>query len=76
MSVPQPIPRPPSLRRELMVILALKLLLIAAIKLAFFSQPLQPGEAGTARAVLASSPASPSASTTPSAPTSREVRHE
>ena len=47
-----PVSKPPHLRRELIAVLAVKLALIVAIKLAFFSEPPKPGEAGTARALL------------------------
>lgn len=49
------------LARELIVVLAVKLALIVAIKLAFFSDPVRPGSAGTARALLST----PDSSTTP-----------
>jgi hypothetical protein len=45
-----------SLRREIVWVLALKLVLIVAIKLAFFSDPPRPDGAATAQAVLSSSP--------------------
>ncbi len=44
------------LAREISVVLAVKLALIVAIKLAFFSDPMRPGSEGTARALLSATP--------------------
>ena len=52
-----------SLRHEIIAILAIKLVLIVALKLVFFSDPLRPGEAGTARALLTSPSVATSVST-------------
>lgn len=40
------------LGREIALVLIIKLVLIIAIKLIFFSDPLRPGSEGTARALL------------------------
>lgn len=40
------------LGREIALVLIIKLILIIAIKLIFFSDPLRPGSEGTARALL------------------------
>lgn len=40
--------------REVLIALLVKLALIAAIKFAFFSDPVNPGSEGTARALLSS----------------------
>ena len=45
------------LARELMLVLALKLVLIVGIKLVFFSDAVKPGSEDVARAVLSSPPA-------------------
>ncbi len=45
------------LARELLLIVAVKIVLIVALKLAFFSDPPRPDGAATARALLASEPA-------------------
>lgn len=44
--------KPTNLRREIALLLLIKLVLIIAIKLVFFSDPVKPGSAGTARALL------------------------
>jgi len=49
------------LAREIALVLVIKLALIVAIKLAFFSDPVRPGSEGTARALLSA----PTANTTP-----------
>lgn len=46
-----------SLRREIVAILAVKLVLILAIKLAFFSDAVKPGSEGAAAALLGPAPA-------------------
>ncbi len=45
-----------ALAREILLVLLLKLALIIAIKLAFFSDPVRPGTEGTARVLLSDSP--------------------
>lgn len=40
------------LAREITLVLIVKLILIIAIKLAFFSEPVRPGSEGTARVLL------------------------
>lgn len=45
-------PRRPSLTRELALVLAVKVALIIAIKLVFFSDPLRPGDGDVAQALL------------------------
>lgn len=52
--------KPIRLRRELMLLLGIKLILIITIKLVFFSDPLRPDDDRVARALL-----SPSLSSTP-----------
>ncbi|MFA5082540.1 MAG: cytochrome oxidase putative small subunit CydP [Hydrogenophilaceae bacterium] len=44
--------KPVSLRREIVLLLLIKLTLIIAIKLVFFSDPVRPGSEGTADALL------------------------
>jgi 3-hydroxymyristoyl/3-hydroxydecanoyl-(acyl carrier protein) dehydratase len=44
------------LAREIILVLSVKLILIIAIKLAFFSDPVRPGSEGTARALLSATP--------------------
>lgn len=49
------------LAREIILVLIVKLILIVAIKLAFFSDPVRPGTEGTARVLLSA----PVSNTTP-----------
>lgn len=44
------------LAREIILVLIVKLILIIAIKLAFFSDPVRPGTEGTARVLLSVPP--------------------
>lgn len=48
-------PNPVSIRREIVAILLIKLALIIAIKLVFFSHPAKPGGEGTAERLLSTS---------------------
>ncbi len=44
------------LAREILLVLIVKLALIVAIRLAFFSDPVRPGTEGTARVLLSAPP--------------------
>lgn len=48
--------RPSRLGREIAVLLTIKLILIIAIKVTFFSSPVKPGTEGTAQALLSPHP--------------------